>query len=59
MQVMQPSLMAGFLCVFGKHTFPEIDLEGISKKNIVILGHSNILPKECVCVLMSGVNKDG
>lgn len=32
-----------FVCVFGKHTFPEIDLKGVSKKNIVILGHSNIL----------------
>jgi len=50
--------------VFGKHTLPEIDLEGVSRMNSVFLGHTNIMLKEsvymkcafvCVCVSQGGV----
>lgn len=38
------------MCVFGKHTFPEIEFEGVSKRNIVFLGHTNFLLEESICV---------
>lgn len=40
--------------MFGKHTLPEIELEGVSKRNIVFLGHTKILLEESVCAWMSG-----
>lgn len=41
--VTQHSLLAARLCVFGKHTLPEIELEGVSKKNIVFPHYTSSL----------------
>lgn len=50
LRVTQHPLLAACLCVFGKHTLPEIELECVSKRNIVFLSDTNILLQESVSV---------
>lgn len=47
--VTQHFLLAACMCVFGKHTLPENESEGVSKRYIVFLGQKRSACGICLC----------